>query len=123
MIAIWDGVTIILKDETNCDCNDAGICSCHPNHCDFAANGTIPHLKLLISSELIPLAKYATSPVRVHDGNIITLHSWCSDGFYITCDREAMRYVASNHGINRKMMAETMSYPFGEVDKLPKTIQ
>lgn len=91
------------------------------------------------------LAKYAPRPARVHDGNIITLHSntrWCSDGFYITCDngdrvqvafsldtcdREAMRYVASNRGIDGKMiadlMAETMQYRFGEVDKLPKTIQ
>lgn len=91
------------------------------------------------------LAKYAPRPTRVHDGKIITLHSntrWCSDAFYITCDngervqvafsldtcdREAMRYVASSRGIDgemiRDLMVETMQYRFGQVDRLPKTIQ
>jgi len=91
------------------------------------------------------LARYANRPLRVHDGKIITLKSntrWCSDGFYITCDngdriqvafsldtcdREAMRYVASNRGIDAEMicdlMAETMQYRFGKVDSLPHKIQ
>ncbi len=91
------------------------------------------------------LARYAPKPVRRHDGKIITLHSntrWCSDGFYITCDngervqvafsldtcdREAMRYVASTKGIDgamiRDLMTETMHYRFGQRDTLPKTVQ
>lgn len=91
------------------------------------------------------LSRYASKPLRVHDGKIITLHSntrWCSDGFYIpcdngervqvafsldTCDREAMSYVASNVGIDgemiRDLMAETLTYRFGAVSKVPHTIQ
>ena len=91
------------------------------------------------------LKPYANRPHRVHDGNIITLHSntrWCSDGFYIscdngervqvafsldTCDREAMRFVASNKGIDGQMiedlMAETMLYRFGNVGHLPHKVQ
>ena len=91
------------------------------------------------------LAPYANKPLRVHNGKIITLHSntrWCSDGFYITCDngeriqvafsldtcdREAMRYVASNKGIDgemiRDLMTETMHHRFGQVNELPHNIQ
>jgi transposase InsO family protein len=91
------------------------------------------------------LAKYPKRPTRVHDGKIVTLASnmrWCSDGFTIpcdngervhvafsldTCDREAMRYVASTKGIDgemiRDLMAETMEYRFGQVNKLPRPIQ
>ena len=91
------------------------------------------------------LSRYASKPLRVHEGNIITLRSntrWCSDGFYIpcdngervqvafsldTCDREAMRYIASTKGIDgamiRDLMAETMAHRFGKVDCLPKPIQ
>ena len=91
------------------------------------------------------LCRYANKPTRVHDGKIITLHSntrWCSDGFYIpcdngervqvafsldTCDREAMRYIASNKGIDgemvRELMTETMMHRFGQVNQLPHTIQ
>lgn len=91
------------------------------------------------------LSRYGNKPLRVHDGKIITLHSntrWCSDAFYITCDngdriqvafsldtcdREAMRYIASNKGIDgemvRDLMAETMQYRFGEVNHLPHRIQ
>jgi len=91
------------------------------------------------------LNKYASRPLRVHSGKIITLMSnvrWCSDGFYIpcdngervqvafsldTCDREAMHYVASNKGIDgemiRELMANTMLYRFGHVDTLPHKIQ
>jgi len=91
------------------------------------------------------LAKYASKPLRVHDGKIITLRSntrWCSDGFYIpcdngervqvafsldTCDREAMSYTASNKGIDgemiRDLMVRTMQYRFGDIDTLPHSIQ
>lgn len=91
------------------------------------------------------LSRYSNKPVRVHDGKVITLTSntrWCSDSFYIpcdngdrvqvafsldTCDREAMRYVASTKGIDggmiRDLMAETVLYRFGEVEQLPHTIQ
>jgi transposase InsO family protein len=87
------------------------------------------------------LCRYANKPTRVHDGKIITLHSntrWCSDGFYIpcdngkrvqvafsldTCDREAMKYIASNKGIDgemvRDLMTETMAHRFGQVNRLP----
>ncbi len=91
------------------------------------------------------LPSYGKKPVRVHDGKVITLHSnrrWCSDGFVIvcdngdrvqvafsldTCDREAMRYVASSKGIDgemiRDLMVETMHYRFGQCDNLPNKIQ
>ena len=91
------------------------------------------------------LRRHNSRPLRVHDGKVITLHSntrWCSDGFYIscdngdrvqvafsldTCDREAMRYVASNKGIDgamiRDLMTETVLYRFGQVEALPHKIQ
>jgi transposase InsO family protein len=91
------------------------------------------------------LAKYGPKPIRAHTGNIVTLHSntrWCSDGFVITCDngdrvhvafamdtcdREALRYIASTKGIDggmiRDLMAESVLYRFGSVNKLPKAIQ
>ena len=72
---------------------------------------------------------------RTHTGKIISIRSnirWCSDGFTIlcdnaeqvhvafsldTCDREAMRYIASTKGIDgqmvRDLMLETMEYRFG----------
>lgn len=91
------------------------------------------------------LCRYASKPLRVHEGKIITLKSnsrWCSDGFYITCDngdrvqvafsldtcdREAISYVASNKGIDSQMvcdlMAKTMENRFGKVNRLPHKIQ
>lgn len=91
------------------------------------------------------LSRYGAKSTRIHEGKIITLHSntrWCSDAFYIscdngervqvafsldTCDREAMRFIASNKGIDgemvRDLMVETMQYRFGNVDKLPQKIQ
>ena len=91
------------------------------------------------------LSKYGPKPIRVHDGNVITLHSntrWCSDGFVITCsngdkvhvafamdtcDREVLRYVASTKGIDgemiRDLMSESVLYRFGNVNKLPRPIQ
>lgn len=99
----------------------------------------------IMKSNNLLLTKYASKPLRVHTGNIITLQSntrWCSDGFYIscdngdrvqvafaldTCDREVMGYTASNKGIDADMicdlMAESMQYRFGQVNKLPHKIQ
>lgn len=92
------------------------------------------------------LQKYAPKPLRVHDGQIITLASnmrWCSDGFRIQCwngehlevafsldchDREAMSYVTSSRGIDgglvRDLMTESVEARFGAgVRVLPKRIQ
>jgi putative transposase len=99
----------------------------------------------LMKANHLLLSRYASKPLRVHDGKVMTLHSntrWCSDGFYITCDngerlqvafsldtcdREAMRYVASTRGIDggmiRDLMTETLLYRFGEVHHVPHTIQ
>jgi putative transposase len=99
----------------------------------------------IMKTNKLLLTKYGPKPIRVHDGKVITLHSntrWCSDGFVIicnngdrvhvafsldTCDREVMRYVASTKGVDggmiRDLMAETVLYRFGDVNKLPKTVQ
>jgi transposase InsO family protein len=91
------------------------------------------------------LTAFGKKPTRTHDGKIITLRSntrWCSDGFCITCDngdrvyvafsldtcdREAMRYVASTKGVDgemiRDLMIESVEYRFGSIDKLPNPIQ
>lgn len=90
------------------------------------------------------LAKPAIRPKRCHTGKIETLASnmrWCSDHFSIqcwngdqvhvafsldTCDREAMKWVASNIGIDgqaiRDLMLETIEYRFGQA-KTPHQIQ
>lgn len=90
------------------------------------------------------LTKPNKKPTRTHDGKIITLNSnmrWCSDYFAIrcwngdavyvafsldTCDREAMRYIASTKGVDGKMirdlMLETIEYRFGQ-PKLPRKLQ
>lgn len=81
---------------------------------------------------------------RTHTGKVITLKSnmrWCSDAFSIlcdngeqvhvafsldTCDREAMRYIASTKGIDgqliRDLMLETVEYRF-QTTKTPHTVQ
>lgn len=108
---------------------------------------TINHKRIyrIMKSNQLVLSKYGPKPIRRHDGKVITLHSntrWCSDGFVITCDngdrvnvaftldtcdREALRYVASTKGIDgsmiRDLMAESVWYRFGNVNKLPKPIQ
>lgn len=90
------------------------------------------------------LAKPNRKPTRTHDGKIITLNSnmrWCSDYFAIrcwnadvvyiafsldTCDREAMRYIASTQGMDgsmiRDLMLETVEYRFGQ-PKTPHKLQ
>jgi putative transposase len=90
------------------------------------------------------LAKPIRGPKRAHTGKIETLTSntrWCSDHFSIqcwngdqvhvafsldTCDREAMRWVASTIGIDgqaiRNLMLETVEYRFGQA-KIPGILQ
>lgn len=109
--------------------------------------GNINHKRIyrVMKENNLLLPKYASRPLRVHDGKIITLHSnnrWCSDGFYIpcdngervqvafsldTCDREAMSYVASNKGIDgemiRDLMVRTMHHRFGQINTLPRPVQ
>lgn len=82
------------------------------------------------------LQKPVRRPKRAHIGKIETLSSntrWCSDHFSIqcwngdlvhvafsldTCDREAMRWIASTIGIDgqaiRNLMLETVEYRFGQ---------
>lgn len=81
------------------------------------------------------LQRHTGKPNRTHDGKVITLHSdtrWCSDAFSIqcwnaervhvafsldTCDREAIRYIASTIGVDgsmvRDLMIETVEARFG----------
>lgn len=87
------------------------------------------------------LVRSQRRPKRAHTGKVETLLSntrWCSDCFSIqcwngdqvhvafsldTCDREAMRYIASTIGIDgkaiRDLMLETVEYRFDQ----PKTSQ
>lgn len=82
---------------------------------------------------------------RRHDGRIAvdTRNSrWCSDGLEIgcdngekvrvafaldCCDREAMSYVATTGGITaedvRDLMVATVEHRFGQVNRLPSTIE
>jgi putative transposase len=92
------------------------------------------------------LRRYTGKPSRTHDGQVITLRSntrWCSDSFVIqcwngdrvhvvfaldTCDREAIRYLASTLGVNGSMvldllMIESAEYRFGKLNRLPHAIQ
>lgn len=61
--------------------------------------GNINHKRIyrVMKENNLLLPKYASRPLRVHDGKIITLHSnnrWCSDGFYIPCDNGERVQVA-----------------------------
>lgn len=91
------------------------------------------------------LPRYTGRPVRLHTGTIITLTSnmcWCSDGFEIPCwngervraafamdccDREVMSAIATTGGITAEMVkdliAESIEYRFGMVEKVPHTIE
>jgi putative transposase len=91
------------------------------------------------------LPRYTGRPTRVHDGSIIMKRSnlrWCSDAFEIACwngdrvrlafsmdccDREIMSYVATTGGICgdmiRDLMAESIEYRFGMINRLPHLIQ
>ena len=90
------------------------------------------------------LQRHTGKPNRTHDGKVITLHSdtrWCSDAFSIqcwnaervhvafsldTCDREAIRYIASTIGVDgsmvRDLMVETVEARFG-APMAPKRVQ
>ncbi len=114
-------------------------------HREGLANVNHKRVYRLMRENHLLLNRFPMKPLRVHGGKIITLKSntrWCSDGFYITCDngervqvafsldtcdREAMRYVASNKGIDgamiRDLMAETMQYRYGNVNQLPHKVQ
>ena len=91
------------------------------------------------------LQRYATKPLRVHDGKIITLRSnlrWCSDIFAIQCwngdrvtvafaqdchDREIISWIASSKGIEgamiRDLMTESLENRFGHASKVPHALQ
>lgn len=101
-------------------------------------NNRVNHKRIyrIMKEHRLLLTKANKKPTRTHDGKIITLNSnmrWCSDCFTIrcwngdgvhvafsldTCDREAMRYVASTKGVDgsmiRDLMVETVEYRFGQ---------
>ena len=107
---------------------------------------TVNHKRIyrIMKQHHLLLQRYDKKPVRTHDGNIVTLKSncrWCSDYFAIqcwngdrvfvafsldTCDREAMRYIASTVGVDgqmiRDLMVETVEYRFNQPE-LPHKIQ
>jgi putative transposase len=82
---------------------------------------------------------------RRHDGKIAVERSnlrWCSDGFELACDngekvrvafaldccdREAMAYVATTHGIKgedvRDLMVASVESRFGSVNRLAQTVE
>jgi len=82
---------------------------------------------------------------RRHDGKIAVDRSnlrWCSDGFELgcdngekvrvafaldCCDREAMAWVATTEGIKgedvRDLMVASVESRFGQINRLPKTIE
>lgn len=48
---------------------------------------TVNHKRIyrLMKKHHLLLSRYASKPIRVHEGKIVTLHSnirWCSDGFF-----------------------------------------
>ena len=112
-----------------------------------ASKCTVNHKRIyrIIKAANLLLTKHTGKKTMNHDGKIITLHSntrWCSDAFAIqcwnaervhvafsldTCDREAIRYVASTIGVDgamvRDLMVETVEARFGNVTKLPNKIQ
>lgn len=91
------------------------------------------------------LQKHTGRPVRPHEGTIITLSSnmrWCSDIFEIACwngqrlrvifvldcsDREILSYLSTTGGITgemvRDVMALSIEYRFGLVNKVPHMIE
>lgn len=108
---------------------------------NLCGNSRINHKRTyrIMRENNLLLTQPIRKPTRTHDGKIITLRSntrWCSDYFAIrcwngdavyvafsldTCDREAMRYIASTKGVDgsmiRDLMLETVEYRFGQ----PKT--
>jgi len=98
-----------------------------------------------MKAEVLLLPKHSGKRVRQNDGKMITLHSdtrWDSDAFAIqcwnaervhvvfsldTCDREAIRYLASTIGVDgemvRDLIVESIEARFGAVSKAPTQIQ
>ena len=90
----------------------------------------------VMKQENLLLQRPTHRPKKAHEGKVETLFSntrWCSDSFSIqcqngervhvafsldTCDREAMRYIASTIGIDgqaiRDLMLETIEYRLGK---------
>jgi putative transposase len=109
----------------------------------FRVNPKRIYRLMKIHSLLLP--RYTGRPTRVHEGSVIMKRSdlrWCSDAFEIACwngdrvrlafsmdccDREIMSYVATTGGISgdmiRDLMAESIEYRFGMINKLPRRIQ
>src|SRR5262249_15025291 len=93
----------------------------------------------------LPLDRHVGGDERRHDGRIgvgATNRRWCSDGFEIgcdngervrvafaldCCDREAMSFLATTGGIAgedvRDLMVAAVEYRFGQVNRLPVTIE
>ena len=91
------------------------------------------------------LDRYVGGDERRHDGRIAVderNRRWCSDGFEIgcdngervrvvfvldCCDREAMSFLATTGGIAgedvRDLMVAAVEYRFGQVNRLPVTIE
>lgn len=81
----------------------------------------------VMKAEGLLLARYASKPVRPHDGKVVTLASnlrWCSDGFVIRCwngervhvafaldccDREAIAWVAASHDLEGRDIRDLMA--------------
>lgn len=99
----------------------------------------------IMKENALILTRYSGKPTRTHEGKIITLHSntrWCSDTFTIqcwnaervhvafsldTCDREAIRYIASTVGVDgqmiRDLMCESIEARFGATPRAPNRVQ
>jgi putative transposase len=104
-------------------------------------NGSIGLGRRIISL----LQRHTGRPHRTHDGRVITSQSntrWCSDVFSIqcwngdrvhvafsldTCDREAIRYVASTRGVEgalvRDLMVGSVEARFGLTVRVPTPVQ
>ena len=117
------------------------------NH-EFTLTGknSVNHKRIyrIMEENNLLLTKAVKKPTRTHDGKIITLNSnmrwysdyftircWNGDGVHVacsldTCDREAMRYIASTKGVDgsmiRDLMLETIEYRFGQ-PKAPRKLQ
>jgi putative transposase len=97
----------------------------------------------LMKENSLLLERFTGRKTRTHEGTVSTLKSntrWCSDSFGIqcwngdqvnvvfaldTCDREAMKYIATNRGVTgemvRDLMVECLDYRFGGPTKRPPT--
>jgi len=111
-----------------------------------AEKTTVNHKRIyrIMKTAGLLFQRHTGKPNRTHDGKVITLHSdtrWCSDAFSIqcwnaervhvafslnTCDREAIRYIASTIGVDgsmvRDLMIETVEARFG-ASMAPKRVQ